>query len=520
MPAPLHLAPAKALEHILRGPTKTSNPVVILLDYRHKDTFTALWLHGLNSGKLTIGGQLIELTDGAKQILIIGNDPPDEIFQNLAPSLRGINFRAHFTATSWLAAWKVKFAPSAEQRQDEKNKPMARIAIIDSLEAGLVNGAACALQTLLGARDASGHSLVPQATVFNAERLESICHWLSQTKADTRPTHDNLRELLKSTIWNDLTSNREQHHSLSNVLGAFLLSNQVGKGEEHAGEPWVQDYLLALVQSLGVEANLEQIKIKEQKGFQRWITTEQQKKIGSVVLIDDMAGIWEYFLRGATGYAGNTVFDSDSRRTYRESLDCFGGVNFREEIGQLPGRLGRFLESDRRRLRAVDLLGSSTKIGENFVLFLDLRLFAAADAALAKGYDEELRSLGKRILAAAHLSRPWLDAGTFSSLEEELDGEGGHPRETLLPRLISLLDPTLPIVIFSSSHRTELIDPFRNFGNIIVDFRKPVLTGMSDWPAMVWETYFNFQSAMTAASGILATRQFLAKLEPVEATDA
>jgi len=513
-----------ALDQILHGSDKSTNPNVILLDYHDLETFSDLWLCDLESPEVTIGKQpkrqrRIDLIDSTKQYLLIGSDPPDGIFENDIPSLRGINFRSHFTATSWLAAWKVRFSPTDEEKKNGAKESLTRIAVIDPRSAGMAQGAARALQTIFSARDAAGHSLVPGATVLNAPSLTAICQWLKPTKADTRTVANDtphLRNLLKSTIWNELISNREEHHALSNVLGAFLLSNQVSKGESHDGDPWVQDYMLSLIQALGVNANLEQMKLKEHTGFQRWITTRQQKEIEGVVLIDDMADLWSFFLRGATGFIANEMFDPNSKRTYRESFDCFGGAHFREEIVRLPERLGKFLESDKRRLRAADLLGGPSKSGENFVLFLDLRLFATTDVALASDYDEELRSLGKQILVASRLSRPWLDAGTFSSLEEELDGVGGHPRETLLPRLISLLDPTLPIVIFSSSHRTELISPFRNYGNIIVDFRKPVLTGMSDWSAVVRETYSDFHSAMTAATGILTTRRFLAKLEPVE----
>lgn len=499
-PSPLFTA----LDTVLHGFERSSSSSVCVLDYRNEKTFRDLWLSGLNSDTPTVNGIELNWKNGTQQILIIGNEPPDGVFGNLPASLQGINFRGHFTATSWLAAWKVKFPEAA-----------ARIAVIDPGEAGSTYGASKALQTILAACDSFGHTLVPRAAVLNAPSLDAICQWLATSKTDNRPTPDHLRDLLKSIIWNELTSGREQHHALSNVLGAFLLSAQVGRGGGHHAEPSAQDYLLALVRACGIDIDLGQIRLKNHQGFQRWLTPELQKAINSVLLIDDMSAIWEHFLRGATGFAGDIPF-GNTGRSHRESLDCLGGANFREEIMNLPERLEGFLDSGKRRLFAADLLGSPSKIDENFVLFLDLRLFATADGELADHYDEELRSLGRRILASTALSRPWLDAGTYSSLEEELDGEGGHPRETLLPRLMSLLDPTLPIVIFSSTHRTELIDPFRGYGNIILDFRKPVLSGMSDWPALVWETYRDFHSAMTAAAGILATRKFLSKLEPAE----
>jgi hypothetical protein len=508
-----------------KGPARepATNQDIVLLDYRDPATFSALWLDGLKLGEVAIDGQQIDLTDSTKQFLLIGNDPPDRVFNTKIPALAGITFRSHFSATSWLAAWKVRFSPTQKEIDEmDAVQVSTRFAVIDPRQSCHAQGTARALQSVLAAKDCMGRSLVPGAAVLNAPSLVGVCEWLSAAKGEERTLGKDaphLRDLLKSTIWNELTSNREQHHALSNVFGAFLLRSQVGRGESHQGEPWAQDFLLALVRACGIEVDLGQLRLKNHQGFQRWLTPEEQKAIGSVLLIDDMSAIWEDFLRGATGFAGDIPF-GNAGRSHRQSLDCFGSPGFREEIGKLPGRLGAFLESGRRRLRATDLLGSPTKIDEDFVLFLDLRLFGSADGELAEQYYGNLVNLGRLIVAHPSLSRPWLDARAFSDLEEELDGAGGHPRETLLPRLISLLDPTLPIVIFSSTHRTELIDPFRDYGNIIVEFRKPILGGLSDWPAMVREIYGDFHTAMTAAGGILATRKFLAKLEPTETSAA
>ncbi len=82
------------------------------------------------------------------------------------------------------------------------------------------------------------------------------------------------------------------------------------------------------------------------------------------------------------------------------------------------------------------------------------------------------------------------------------------PDETLLPRLLSLLDPTLPIIIFSSTHCTDLISPFRDYGNIITKFRKPILTCMNrDWSGVVKGLRADFENALEQASGILKVRQ-------------
>ena len=379
MPTQLETAPAKALDGILHGPSPAKNSDVILLDYRHQQTFADLWLEGLKSANPTISGQPLDWSDATKQILLIGNDPPDGVFDTKLAGLVGINFRSHFTATSWLAAWKVKFSPSDKEKNEKKAvEANTRIAVIDPRPDGMAQGAVRALQTILGARDVSGHSLVPGATVLNAPGLANICEWLHDSKRDTRTVAKDtpdLRDLLKSTIWNQLTSDREQHHALSNVLGAFLLSIQVGRGEMHPGAPWTQDYLLALVQALGIDATLDQVRIKSHGGLQRWITPEQQKTIEGVVLIDDMADLWGYFLRGATGFAGEGVFERNPARTYRECLEVFGKDGFIKEMAALPGRLGAFFESRRSHLLAGDILGAESKLRENLLDCTPLALY-------------------------------------------------------------------------------------------------------------------------------------------------
>lgn len=529
-------SPFQALRLILHGPAKIANPNIVLLDYRDPATFSTLWLHCLESGEVEIDELKIDLTESTKQFLLIGNDPPDGIFDTKIPDLAGINFRSHFTATSWLAAWKVKSGGkkmgSAEegnaQRGNEARHP--RIAVLDPRPAGAAAGVAQTLQAILGGRDSQGHPLVPGAAVLNAPSLDTICQWLAESNSTKISSSvpplrcsESILQVLKSTIWNELVSNREQHHALSNVLGAFLLSIQVGKGEKHIGEPWAQDYMLALVQALGVEASLVQVKLNGNTGAQQWITPEHQREVEGIVLIDDMAALWAYFLRGAAGFVGRASFDQSTDRTLHESLEVFGRDGFAKDISALPDRLKTFFTSKKPHLSASDILGTNSKLKENFVLFLDLRLFPS-DSQGRPGEAEvtffkQLRTFGKTLLESRR-KLSWAGAAERERLRRELDqwadepaagcSLGMAPRETLLPRLIALLDPTLPIVVFSSTHRTELIEPFRGYGNIITDFHKPVVTGLiGDWPQMVREMHVVFLAAMERAAAILRVRRLL-----------
>lgn len=489
-------SPAQALGLILHGPAKTANQDIVFLDYRDPATFSAIWLHGLESGKVTIAGQERDFTDSSRQFLLIGNDPPDGVFDTKIPALAGINIRSHFTATSWLAAVKLKF-PEAK----------GSIAVIDPRPVGVAQGAARALQTVLGARDAANESLVPGAAVLSAPNLADICQWLSAAKKETRDVAKDtahLRELLKSTIWNELTSDREQHHALSNVLGSFLLRAAVGGRKAEGDLQRIQQFLdvLAKVCDVGTGAAS-----KGHGGVQAWVGRELREQFEEAVLIDDMAELWGGFL--AASFGGNPAFLRTTPPGQFANCVAGGECDLTTDcLSGLPARLAKVISEGRARLRSADMVPDAkgqdghAASGEHFVLFLDLRL------GLGPAFHAQLRTVARMLLDSSR-NLPWFPTvQDRTAFRAEIDDE--RARDTLLVRLISLIDPTLPIVIFSSTHRSELIDPFRDYGNIITAFRKPILTGLTrNWSGIVQELRGEFTSAMEQAARILGVRRLL-----------
>jgi len=486
---------ARAAELVFHGFNRIENASRCILDYRDKNIFRDLWVCGLEEEQSTINEVPVDWTNSAQQILIIGDEPPDGVFDTSLPGLAGINFRSHFTATSWLAAWKVRFP-------DVK----VSIAVIDPRESCHAQGAASALQTILGARNAAGQSLVPGAAVLNAPTLATICEWLCSAKSETRTIFKDaphLRDILKTTIWNQLTSNREQHHALSNVLGAFLLRAEVGGANLEPVTNKIQEYLNVLLQVCGTASK------PEGANSTGWITERLRNQFNGALLIDDMADLWAGFLGSA--------FEGDTPNTLRttapgEFVNAIKGGKLPlgdDSLTGLPKRLDDFLSSGRQQLSSADLIPQNVSAQadegmlrpwENFVLFLDLRL------GLGEEFQSQLRCVGLHLLSTKTRSLPWLTDASRTEFEAEL--MGGDTDETLLPRLIALIDPTLPIVIFSSTHRTELIGPFRDYGNIITTFRKPILSGLTrDWSEVAKELHADFVSAVEHAGRILQVRR-------------
>jgi hypothetical protein len=200
--------------------------------------------------------------------------------------------------------------------------------------------------------------------------------------------------------------------------------------------------------------------------------------------------------------------------------------DFPDILRGLPQRLGAVLaRGGNIRITATDLVPGNHSVTDDFVLFLDLRLFASqGQDAEANSFFEALAIFGLQLLDSGR-TLPWLESGHAKSdfrteLEDYRQNKPIKNRETLLARLIALLDPTLPVVIFSSTRRSELTDTFRNYGNIITVFRKPVLAGFKgDWAVTVTEIRADFLLATEKAMRVLKSRRAIARLDIVRSSE-
>jgi hypothetical protein len=123
------------------------------------------------------------------------------------------------------------------------------------------------------------------------------------------------------------------------------------------------------------------------------------------------------------------------------------------------------------------------------VLLLDLRLFAGQSGDREERFFQRLLRLCREYEACEDADAPnpfaWpgFSAEELDRVEEwcQLDAHERADRERgafpeasgLLARLVALIDPTLPVIIFSSSSRADLFRQFDQYGSIITDFSKP-----------------------------------------------
>jgi hypothetical protein len=172
------------------------------------------------------------------------------------------------------------------------------------------------------------------------------------------------------------------------------------------------------------------------------------------------------------------------------------------------------------------------------VLFLDLRLFQVGGMIAEAEFIAELLRIAKFAEikqidiqddqgspTAVDLELPWpgFTGEVLTKLHNWVEEARRRPKDirethrdydlvlTLLPRLIALLDPSLPIVLFSSTGRRAIAELLKPYGNIITTFEKPRLPA-SDPKQVLEDARIRFQSAMAAALPMAAARRLCAEL--------
>lgn len=151
-----------------------------------------------------------------------------------------------------------------------------------------------------------------------------------------------------------------------------------------------------------------------------------------------------------------------------------------------PESLLLLLEQD----AATDSRWSSIKVlgKDQFdVLLLDLRLFPEMDSGHPSA--EERRFLDRlvRIGTKVSLKSEW-SKRALKAAQDRLSPEECHSRSkpadplqwVLLPLLLSEADPSLPIMIFSSTHQRDITEALHSVPNVVTTFAKPLLSGYRD----------------------------------------
>lgn len=318
------------------------------------------------------------------------------------------------------------------------------------------------------------------------------------------------------------------HHAITNLIGPLALL-----GPDSAPEDGHVHALAKLIQTLGLiptptpGSGMPWVDFGKPP-FADLISRLQETKALNLVLLDDQVKFgWASVLCKAVGVkepekVTPPLYGEDSFGSPPIRVRVFGQANPQWLLDQLKSLKG----SECRYL--FRLTESEEKTVPAEVLFLDLRLFPGKRAEEVAFILDLITLAAPFVVNEQDLYRcanserrlPWpgfrqseLDAAKAwaSKSVSDTSSKGSEPEAylialTFLPRLLALTDCSLPIVLFSSTGRREIIEALKPHGNIITDFEKPRFFGnLSE--SFAEEARRGFEIALRQATEIAVGRQ-------------
>lgn len=358
-------------------------------------------------------------------------------------------------------------------------------------------------------------------------RLITLLDWveswdaLQQGPQAPVETVDVANELLVSRLRQEFRVSADfDHHHVSNVLGPLRLLEALG-GTPRGGAG--REALLALLRSTeGLMDDPHAVSTKRGNGIRALEVSKRFDEVAPVeiVLVDDQhRSGWGEFVCSAVG----SRFE-DSLGSGPLCIDDGTTPGVRVFASDDPGFLVERIEDAFRENGArgsdcrFELAIREEQEGEP-ILMLDLRLFSARPAKEEQGFLTRLlklaealaasgRALGWRGFEADELEgiRGWL--GRLDELgPRKWRGQGEYlDAITLLPRLLSLADISLPIFLFSSTGQRRVMDRLAPYGNVITEFEKPRFFGYGD-REVAGTALSGFSKALRRACDLMRARK-------------
>ena len=472
---------ASALNSVLSGhatPDGQSQSVVVV---SYRDTFDQLWCETLTSGKLKVANRELSLKDDAVKLLIVGSESPE---RELPESIRNINFASHLSALSWAGAWRSRFP-----------KSRATVMIISHGSNALSEPAARLAKLFQATTPECGR--IVEGVGYLPPRLVSILAFpaASGRTADSSLGTGLVRDSIRTSLG---AGDPESRHSLSNILGSYVLRAHFERGQDEpaADSCPPADALVALLRSLNPSES------KEDRGSApdaAWVPiSEHNGVVEQFFLIDDMAAAWVPFMMAALGLSAP---EERARLRTLETPDQLG----------TGGSLLDFLRRKDDGAPQVNIC-PGTALSARAILFLDLRLFSGREKHEFP-FLRQLLTIAKQEVEGSGVYLPWrpfaaaeLEEMETAIVNESRDSEGYQLALTLLPRLLAQWDPVLPIVIFSSTHQRIVLEALKDYGNLITDFQKPMFFTGANTEEFIEDCRRRFRTAMEKAIRIVKTR--------------
>lgn len=312
-------------------------------------------------------------------------------------------------------------------------------------------------------------------TVPKHPDLNDICEWLaSKPEKLSQAGQDTLSRFLREIRLN-LTEVRTEgdydRHAISNIVAPMVLLGNAARKTRHS------EALLKLLKACDLCTLATVSK-----------SAETSRHNYEILLVDDQAEHgWAEWLKKSLNPA---------RFEYCTSPDALLDA-LEKQLAEADNEANSAQQGAKAKDLRFRLQLPGIENATNPVLFLDLRLFSGkADAERAflqrllklieerflgsdlawPGFDLNEEAFRKARAALAPAKGETSRAPTPSF---DLESPSYHEVLTWLPRVVALADMSLPIILFSSTGRRDLVEPFKPYGNIITSFEKPRLNDLA-----------------------------------------
>ena len=312
---------------------------------------------------------------------------------------------------------------------------------------------------------------------------------LDPSRVLTTHPNDNMERMERSrhikltkNLWEQELLKAETRHSVANLVAPTILADGLPL------PPALQDALAAIAGgSLMRRALISTLReagfLKTDSGDSPQVTNDLTRLYTSdcvdvfgrrqnirYILVDDHFDLGYHHILGYTilgpFYDRNGWNGSLNNRSQRGSLECHKNLDW-------------LIKSLNKRSPICDW-DQPRYLFENKcdVLFLDLRLWDEEETRTK--VIKDIICAADRLLGNNDVHPKLKEA--LEKADEAVNGGNSFPLEalTLLPLLLSCIDRTLPIVLFTSSHQRVVTEMLQDFPNVITSFVKPLISGYGE----------------------------------------
>lgn len=464
--------------------------------YKSNESFNGLW--NFENFK----------TVGVEKVIIVWDGIPQRTATD------PVNTGKYLTPVDWAAAFSLSIY---NNNPEAPSYPNLKIIILD-----ISSEETSALK--------AGRALMPWVRVVRQgkEDIISILFDIEQKNVRdsfTESGSDKPDMVALKNFWASMLtrpSDPGDHHALANLIGPLLLMDDAVVGK---GDPQIKA-LRTLMEAIGLLP--ARSKENEDLSKNKWIDWNAYKLDElvtgynniSFILVDDMwQSGWGRILCHAVGsiYYEKTAVQGEGFATIGNSKDGKIIVKATASADLILNQLEKFIKQGKKDSRFEFSFGGSDKSLE--ILFLDLRLFAGKNSESERKFFERTMKLAENFAVGESKENklPWrgFSKAEIDSVRRWIENKDKKAKIedtdyilalTFLPRIIALMDLSIPIVLFSSTGRRDIVEQFKDYGNIITDFDKPKFT--VDIPVDIAKsTKGKFQTAIEASLAMLGGRK-------------